>query len=101
MKFVKTVLQDKVCFIPDEIASQLSYPCFSEDIEYSDDVLCDFLNLYKQDFKLDSTFGEIETFARKHGSLMNEDWLTSITVPKGFSCIELQNFETKFEVQKI
>lgn len=101
MKFIDTCLKDKICFIPDAKANKLSYPCMNEENEYSDQTLCDFLNLYKQDYKLDITLGNVETFARKYGSLMNEDWLTPIIVPKGFGCIELQNFKDKFEVEKI
>ena len=101
MKFIDVCFKDKVCFIPDSKANQLNYPCMNSKLKYDDNTLCEFLNLYRQDYKLDTTLGNVESFARKHGSLMNEDWLTPIVVPSGFSCIELQNFKDKFEVDKI
>ena len=101
MRFIDVCFKDKVCFIPDAQASQLKYPCMNGKFKYDDKVLCEFLNLYKQDYKLDTTLGKVESFARKHGSLMNEDWLKPITVPKGFSCMQLENFKSKFEVDKV
>lgn len=101
MKYIDVCFNDKICFVPDSKVKKLNRSCFHSVDDYNDEILCEFLNLYKQDYKLDTTFGNIATFARRFGSLMNEDWLKPIVVPKGFGCIQLQNFCDKLEVEKI
>lgn len=101
MKFIDVPFTDKICYISDDVANKSDYPCFQSPIDYTDEVLCEFINICKQDYKLDNSMADLESFCRCHGSLMADDWLSSIVVPKNFSSVETLNFSGRVDVDKI
>lgn len=100
MRFIDCNFRDKLCFISDKEAKSLS-SCFNKIEEYSDDVFYDFVNLNVKNLQQYYANVGLECFAKKYGSLMNEDWLNSFQVPTGLSTLQLQNFDEKKCVSEI
>lgn len=58
-------------------------------------LLCDFINLYREDCFGNSVSVEVEDFAKRYGSLMEKSWLSEINLPKGFASMNELSYSAK------
>lgn len=100
MIYFEARIPGKIAFVEGDVPALEKQTFNDVDITY-DLLLADFINLYKENYRGESTISGIEAFARAHGSLTNIDWLEPVSLPKGSASIATSNFEAVCAPQTI